>query len=213
MVDIENHEDPLKELSKTSLVNNLTLILAWSAKEAAGYLERFKSLEFAQPTIIRGFQATSYADRMTEFVTQPRSVTKSNALALVGAFGSLKGAVNARIEEVATVSGWGEKKCKRWVGVVNKPLRGAKGDKRKADEDVSRPKVNASPKPIAPVRAELDEDEAILAAMAEAETRTFGSSALASFTSATTPAKRPRTSEPELSDGIKAALAKYNKTI
>ncbi|KAL8975847.1 MAG: hypothetical protein Q9205_008037, partial [Flavoplaca limonia] len=34
MVDIQNHEESLKELSKTSMVNNLTLILAWSAQEA-----------------------------------------------------------------------------------------------------------------------------------------------------------------------------------
>ena len=43
MVDITNHEEALKELSKTSMINNLTLILCWSAQEAAGYLELFKS--------------------------------------------------------------------------------------------------------------------------------------------------------------------------
>ena len=39
MVDIGNHEDSLKELSKTSLVNGVTVILCWSAQEAARYLE------------------------------------------------------------------------------------------------------------------------------------------------------------------------------
>ncbi len=49
MVDIQNHEESLKELSKTSLVNNLTLILCWSALEAGRYLELFKSYEHASP--------------------------------------------------------------------------------------------------------------------------------------------------------------------
>jgi hypothetical protein len=43
MVDIGNHEDSLKELSKTSLINNATVILCWSAAEAARYLELYKS--------------------------------------------------------------------------------------------------------------------------------------------------------------------------
>lgn len=59
MVDIQNHEESLKELSKTSLVNNLTLILCWSAQEAGRYLELFKSYEHASPTSIRAHQATS----------------------------------------------------------------------------------------------------------------------------------------------------------
>lgn len=34
MVDIPNHEDSLKELSKTSIINNLTLILCWSDRKS-----------------------------------------------------------------------------------------------------------------------------------------------------------------------------------
>ena len=130
MVDIGNHEDSLKELSKTSLVNNVTVILCWSAAEGARYLELYKSYEHAPPGAIRGTESKGYAEKMVEFVTVPRSVNKTDAVSLVSAFGSLRAAVNARPEEIAIVGGWGEKKVKRWCGVVDEPFRARKAAKR-----------------------------------------------------------------------------------
>jgi DNA excision repair protein ERCC-1 len=125
MVDIPNHEDSLRELSKTSLVNNVTVILCWSAAEAARYLELYKSYEnhaggFAA---IRGQQATGYAERLVEFVTVPRAVNKADAVALVGTFGSLRNAINADPETIGVVGGWGEKKVKAWRRAVEEPFR------------------------------------------------------------------------------------------
>lgn len=123
IVDIHNHEDSLKELSKTSLINNLTLILCWSAQEAARYLELFKSYEHAAPTSIRAHQATSYRDKLVEFITVPRSINKTDAVGLVSAFGSIRAAVNARPEEIGAITGWGEKKVQRWCETVRQPFR------------------------------------------------------------------------------------------
>jgi len=131
MVDIPNHEDSLRELSKTSLVNNVTLILCWSAAEAARYLELYKSYEHASAAAIRGQQATGYAERLVEFVTVPRSINKADAVGLVSTFGSLRAAVNADPEQVATVSGWGEKKVRAWCKAVEEPFRARKAAKRK----------------------------------------------------------------------------------
>ena len=132
MVDIENHEESLKELSKTSLINNLTLILCWSAQEAGRYLELYKSYEHASPTSIRAHQATSYSEKLVEFVTVPRSVNKTDAVSLVSAFGSVRAAVNARPEEISEITGWGEKKVQRWCGTVREPFRVRKAAKRRA---------------------------------------------------------------------------------
>ena len=123
MVDIPNHEDSLKELSKTSLVNNLTLILCWSAPEAAHYLELFKSSENAQPTAIRSQQALSYSDSLVEFITTPRSINKSDAASIMSTFGSLQAAVNARPEQINQVPGWGEKKVQQWTNAVREEFR------------------------------------------------------------------------------------------
>lgn len=123
MVDIPNHEDSLKELSKTSIINNLTLILCWSAPEAAHYLELFKSSENAQPTAIRTQQPQSYKDSLVDFVTVPRSVNKSDAASLISTFGSLQNAINAQPEQISSVPGWGEKKVRQWCGAVREDFR------------------------------------------------------------------------------------------
>ncbi|ROV91070.1 hypothetical protein VMCG_09583 [Cytospora schulzeri] len=135
MVDIPNHEDALRELSKTSLVNNVTLVLCWSAAEAARYLELYKSYEHASFAAIRGAQASTYAERLVEFVTVPRSVNKADAVALVSTFGSLRQAVNADPETIGVVGGWGEKKVKAWCAAVEEPFRVKKAAKRKAADD------------------------------------------------------------------------------
>ena len=123
MVDVPNHEDSLKELSKTSLVNNLTLILCWSAPEAAHYLELFKSSEHAQPSAIQSRQAQSFSDSLVEFVTTPRSINKSDAASLISTFGSLQAAINAPPEQVSQVPGWGEKKVQQWSNAVKEDFR------------------------------------------------------------------------------------------
>lgn len=130
MVDIQNHEDSLKELSKTSLINDLTLILCWSAQEAGRYLEMYKSFEHASPTSIRAHQATSYSEKLVEFITVPRSINKTDALSLVSTFGSVRAAVNARPEEIGEITGWGEKKVQRWCGTVRENFRVRKAAKR-----------------------------------------------------------------------------------
>ncbi|KAI9722328.1 MAG: hypothetical protein M1812_001800 [Candelaria pacifica] len=130
MVDIQNHEESLKELSKTSLVNNLTLILCWSAQEAGRYLELYKSYEHASPNSIRAHQATSYSDKLIEFITVPRSINKTDAVALVSNLGSVRAAVNARPEEVGMIDGWGEKKVQQWCSTVRENFRVTKAARR-----------------------------------------------------------------------------------
>lgn len=137
IVDIPNHEDSLRELSKTSLVNNVTLVLCWSAAEAARYLELYKSYEHANFAAIKGAQATSYADKLVEFVTVPRSVNKTDAVALVSTFGSLKAAINADPETIGVISGWGEKKVKAWTSAVEEPFRVKRSAKRRLEAEES----------------------------------------------------------------------------
>lgn len=135
MVDIPAHEDALRELSKTSLINNVTIILCWSAAEAARYLELYKSYEHANFSAIKERKGTSFAERLEEFCTVPRSVNKSDAVAIVSAFGSVRNAVNARMEEIVVVGGWGEKKVRSWEAAVTEGFRNRKA-KRRRDETV-----------------------------------------------------------------------------
>jgi DNA excision repair protein ERCC-1 len=251
MVDITNHEEALKELSKTSMINNLTLILCWSAQEAGRYLELFKSYEHASPASIRAHQAETYQESLTEFVTTPRNINKTDAASLIANFGSLRAAVNAQPEELAVVPGWGEKKVKAWCASVREPFRVKRAAKRNVDllrqetsapeptdsEDQgdSRPQSSHRAVPIstlpstrrdpsvgdlAPIEPEDttsspklkeftyddidDDEEAALLAAAETETTT-------SHMKDQTISHRTTRKEPELSEGVMAALAKLRQ--
>ncbi|PGH02130.1 DNA excision repair protein ERCC-1 [Blastomyces parvus] len=132
LIDIPNHEDSLRELSKTSIVNNLTLILCWSAAEAGHYLELLKSCEHAQPTAIRTQQSQSYNESLVEFITAPRSINKSDAASLISTFGSLQAAINAQPEQVSAVPGWGERKVQQWHDAVRDDFQIRRTAKRRA---------------------------------------------------------------------------------
>jgi DNA excision repair protein ERCC-1 len=138
MVDIENHEEPLKELSKTSLVNNVTVMLCWSAQEAGRYLELFKTFENAAPTGIRAQQSSTYSEKMVEFITVPRSINKTDAVGMVSNFGSIRTAINAGPEEIGLIAGWGEKKVQRWSNAVREPFRIKKAGRRGISREDTR---------------------------------------------------------------------------
>ncbi|AEO58875.1 hypothetical protein MYCTH_2306581 [Thermothelomyces thermophilus ATCC 42464] len=229
LVDIPNHEDALRELSKTSLVNDVTVILAWSAAEAARYLELYKSYEHAGFAAIRGQQATSYAERLVEFVTVPRNVNKADAVALVSAFGSLRHAVNADPEQIGVVGGWGEKKVRAWCRAVREPFRVQKAGRRRGGAGVGTGvgARAASGKGAlgegSTGRKEEDEIEAGTEA-AVAESRVDAEAAsrngrpdptvpvrTPSVTATSSSAAAPARKDDELSDGVAAALAKLRE--
>jgi DNA excision repair protein ERCC-1 len=206
MVDIPNHEDTLKELSKTSIINNLTLMLCWSAPEAAHYLELFKSSEHAQPTAIRTQQAQSYKESLVEFVTAPRSINKSDAASLISTFGSLQNAVNAQPEQISSVPGWGEKKVQQWCNAVREDFRVETTKKASAPASKTQTGSTRPPSGLDQMAMDEDDDEAVLRSVLAESRRT----AAASLT-APSPSKKSQPAE-ELDEGIAAALAKLRES-
>ncbi|CAA9958407.1 Mating-type switching protein swi10 [Pyrenophora teres f. maculata] len=238
MVDIENHEDPLRELSKMSLVNNVTVMLCWSAQEAGRYLELFKTFENAAPTSIRAQQARTYAENMVDFITVPRSINKTDAVGLVSNFGSIRTAINAGPEEIGLIAGWGDKKVQRWCNAVREPFRVQKAARRVgqdsnpaiaaavADETAQQRVDDAGPlarelersAPFATSRSDADkrpdhrpaEDfEHEEEAMREAEMHRATDSTHAQ-PAASKPPKRKQAEE-DMSEGVMAALNKLRK--
>ncbi|KAJ9489730.1 hypothetical protein VN97_g3556 [Penicillium thymicola] len=203
MVDIQNHEDSLRELSKTSIINNLTLILCWSAPEAAHYLELFKSSENAQPTAIRAQQAQSYKESLVEFATVPRSINKSDAASLISTFGSLQNAINAQPEQISAVPGWGEKKVQQWCHAVREDFRVESTKRASAvQRQAQLPTVNVHDRPDQNMDEE-DEEEAILREVLAESRKT----AAAQTVRPTEPQAEGQPSE-EMSEGVAAALAR-----
>lgn len=203
MVDIQNHEDSLRELSKTSIINNLTLILCWSAPEAAHYLELFKSSENAQPTAIRAQQAQSYKESLVEFVTVPRSINKSDAASLISTFGSLQNAINAQPEQISAVPGWGEKKVQQWCHAVREDFRVESTKRASATQRQAQlPTVNVHDRPDQNMDEE-DEEEAILREVLAESRKTAAEQTVRP----TEPQAGGQPTE-EMSEGVAAALAR-----
>ena len=233
MVDVDNHEDSLRELSKTSLVNNVTILLCWSAQEAGRYLELYKTFEHAGPASIRAKQSTSYSENMVDFITVPRGINKTDAVGLVSYFGSIRTAINARPEEIGLIAGWGDKKVQRWSSAVKEPFRvkkaGKRGLTRESTQTASRQEVEpsagqrtedavpvaiemlesapaAAPGPDADKRPEYRPAEAIDNLEDEEETMREAETANA----VSRPAKRKQVEE-DMSEGVMAALSKLRK--
>ncbi|KKZ63529.1 DNA excision repair protein ERCC-1 [[Emmonsia] crescens] len=215
LVDIPNHEDSLRELSKTSLVNNLTLILCWSAVEAGHYLELFKSCEHAQPTAIRTQQSQSYNESLVEFITAPRSINKSDAASLISTFGSLQAAVNAQPEQISAVPGWGERKVQQWHDAVRDDFRIRGTAKRSA-----KPPMDKNRKARTLQEDFTEEENALLAAHNEEIGRNIASQYLHDTQLGNRPSKeddpesnarRLDQQEEQLNDGVMAALARLRE--
>jgi DNA excision repair protein ERCC-1 len=159
LIDIENHEETIKELSKTCVINNFTLMACWSAQEAGRYLELYKTYEHAPPTPIKSHQSTTYGDRATEFITTPRGINKTDAISLVSNFGSLRTAVNAQPEEVAMINGWGPKKVERWTRAVREPFRIKKAAKRGMERNDVTASTSIPREPSRPDGVDFFEDD------------------------------------------------------
>lgn len=53
LVDVDDYHDVLRELNRNAILNDYTLMLAWSFEEAARYLETYKAFENKPPDLIR----------------------------------------------------------------------------------------------------------------------------------------------------------------
>eukprot|EP00297_Palpitomonas_bilix_P009291 CAMPEP_0113879020 /NCGR_PEP_ID=MMETSP0780_2-20120614/7003_1 /TAXON_ID=652834 /ORGANISM="Palpitomonas bilix" /LENGTH=353 /DNA_ID=CAMNT_0000865549 /DNA_START=238 /DNA_END=1299 /DNA_ORIENTATION=- /assembly_acc=CAM_ASM_000599 len=122
MCDVEDNKKVLEELSAAAMKNDLTLVLAWSADEAARYLESFKAFEHKGPEVIQGKVEQDYFAKLIDILTSIRSVNKSDAMTLASTFGSLHAIATASIEELTMCPGLGEKKVKNIIEAFNSPL-------------------------------------------------------------------------------------------
>ncbi len=129
MCDVNDHQAAIKELTKTALINNLTMIVAWSAEEAGRYVETYKSFEHKPPDLIKERIGEDYLSQVTNVLTQVRGVNKTDVVTLLSRFGSVKGVVRAGVEgdEVGMCPGFGEVKAKRLREVFTQPFRVGEG--------------------------------------------------------------------------------------
>jgi len=129
MCDISEHQDPIRELTRVCLLNNITVIVAWSADEAGQYLTAYKQSEHRPPTLIRErVDKTPDALLRTALTSIPR-VNKTDVETLRASFGSFAKIAQADAEQLARLPGFGPKKVARLKDAFERPFRtGTAGD-------------------------------------------------------------------------------------
>lgn len=122
LVDVDDYHDVLRELNRNAILNDYTLMLAWSFEEAARYLETYKAFENKPPDLIREKVTDDYNAKATDTLTQIRSVNKTDVITLLSTFGSIKGITQATSDQLAMCPGFGEQKVKRLQQVFTTPF-------------------------------------------------------------------------------------------
>jgi len=123
MCDISEHQDPIRELTKICLLNNITVIVTWSADEAGQYLSAYKQSEHRPPTLIRErVDKTPDALLRTALTSIPR-VNKTDVETLRATFGSFARIAQADATQIARLPGFGPKKVARLKDAFERPFR------------------------------------------------------------------------------------------
>ncbi|KAG0245894.1 restriction endonuclease type II-like protein [Mortierella sp. GBAus27b] len=122
LVDADMHQHAIRELTRIGMMHDLTVFCAWSNEEAARYIETFKAFENKAPDAIMERIDNDYLSKLTDSLTQVQSVNKTDVVTLVSTFGSLKNIMDASVDELGVLPGFGERKVKRLLEAFDQPF-------------------------------------------------------------------------------------------
>jgi DNA excision repair protein ERCC-1 len=117
-----DHQELIRELTRLSISADMTLFLAWSAEEAARYIETFKAFEHRSPDALRERVDDNYMARLTKLLTSIKSITKTDVITLISNFGTVERIVQASAEELALLPGFGPQKVRRIREAFTRPF-------------------------------------------------------------------------------------------
>jgi DNA excision repair protein ERCC-1 len=138
-VDIEDTEKAILEITKLCMMSDCTLILCFSALEAARYIETYKLYENKSAETIQAKVSDDYMPKLTDILTSIRSMNKTDVITLINNFRTLHNIMSSSLEELSILPGFGEKKVKRLADVLHAPFIPSKKAETKK-EDKSAPK-------------------------------------------------------------------------
>lgn len=128
VVDIDSHQEILRNLLNFCIKQDLSLVLSWSFEEAGNYIAIAKQL-FNSPMksiqSIKGFKSNDYNSLITESLTQIRSVNKTDVSNLLANYKSLKNVVEQTCKldsNLTEISGLGNTKINYMKRVFSEPF-------------------------------------------------------------------------------------------
>ncbi|KAI0777637.1 restriction endonuclease type II-like protein [Trametes elegans] len=123
MCDVSEHQDPIRELTKICLINEITIMVAWNAEEAGYYLSTYKQFEHKPPDLIKERVDKDYHSMLRTALTSISKVNKTDVETLRTSFGSFAAISRASSEQLQNLPGFGQVKAKRIQDAFNKPFR------------------------------------------------------------------------------------------
>jgi len=121
-VDVTHNQSFIRELTKLTMDNNITVVVSWSVEESGRYLETFKSYENKPPDLIKEKVDNDYYSKLTDFLTQVKSVNKTDVLTLISNYGTVKRIVEASPTSLVSCSGFGDQKANRLANAFREPF-------------------------------------------------------------------------------------------
>ncbi|KZO95652.1 DNA repair protein rad10, partial [Calocera viscosa TUFC12733] len=125
MCDVSEHEEPIRELTKVCLINNLTIMVAWTPEEAGLYLSTYKLFEHKPPDRIKERVDKDYSSLLRAALTSIRGVNKTDVTTLSSNVGSVREIADASVETLLACPGFGEVKSRRVSEAFQRPFRNA----------------------------------------------------------------------------------------
>jgi len=123
LCDITEHQEPIRELTRKCLINNITVIVAWSNEEAGAYISTFKRFEHKPPDLIKERVDKDYTSVYRTALTSINKVNKTDVETLRSSIGSFADIAQAPTERLQALPGFGQVKVKRVKEAFERPFR------------------------------------------------------------------------------------------
>ena len=104
-VDTDDNMRALLELNKLCFSSSFTLILAWSALEAARYIETIKAFEHKPASSIQWRVEDDFLPKMTSVLKIIRSINRTDVVTLLEAFKNFRGLCEADEQQLVLCPG------------------------------------------------------------------------------------------------------------
>lgn len=122
LVDMEDHQRPIQEITRAMLPNRCTVVLAWSNLEAARYLETLKAYQSKPADMLQQRPTGDYTSALNDCLSAIRAINKSDVLTLSTSMGSLRNILLASEDQLALCPGLGEKKIRLLQSACTDPF-------------------------------------------------------------------------------------------
>lgn len=122
LIDMPDPSFLLKEITEICLRTGFVIFLSWNYEEAAVYLETLKAFETKPVDVLMGRQMDCELEQLIDTITQVKSINRTNAISMIKKYKSLRNMMDASLEELKEIPGFGESKAIAWVNFCNTSL-------------------------------------------------------------------------------------------